>query len=97
MNNIYKEQILDIFYYKRPIKKTGKITYTVRRNILSIYKNISNELKSFIINTFKDDYDNIEEHLEEILYRIKYDISSACASLMRCIKKFQNVLYVVIK
>ena len=74
MNNIHKEQILDIFYYKRPIKKTGKITYTVRRNILSIYKNISNELKSFIINTFKDDYDNIEEHLEEILYRIKYDI-----------------------
>ncbi len=74
MNNIYKEQILYIFYYKRPIKKTGKITYTLRRNILSIYKNISNELKSFIINTFKDDYDNIEEHLEEILYRIKYDI-----------------------
>ena len=74
MNNIYKEQILDIFYYKRSIKKTGKITYTVRRNILSIYKNISNELKSFIINTFKDDYDNVEDNLEEILYRIKYDI-----------------------
>ena len=74
MNNIYKEQILDIFYYKRSIKKTCKITYTVRRNILSIYKNISNELKSFIINTFKDDYDNVEDNLEEILYRIKYDI-----------------------
>ena len=74
MNNIYKEQILDIFYYKRPIKKTSKITYTLRRNILSIYKNISNELKSFIMNTFKDDYFNIEDNLEEILYRIKYDI-----------------------
>lgn len=64
MNNIHKEQILNTFYYKRPIKKTGKITYTLRMNILSIYKNISNELKSFIINTFKDDYDNIEKHLE---------------------------------
>ena len=51
MNNIYKEQILNTLYYKRPIKKTDKITYTLRRNILSIYKNISNELKSFIIKT----------------------------------------------
>ena len=93
MNNIYKEQILDIFYYKRPIKKTGKITYTLRRNILSIYKNISNELKSFIINTFKDEYDNIEEHLEEILYRIKYDIKEIPKCPICCNKVKYNTLY----
>ena len=93
MNNIHKEQILDIFYYKRPIKKTGKITYTLRRNILSIYKNISNELKSFIINTFKYDYDNIEKHLEEILYRIKYDIKEIPKCPICCNKVKYNTLY----
>lgn len=93
MNNIYKEQILDIFYYKRPIKKTGKITYTVRRNILSIYKNISNELKSFIINTFKDDYFNIEDNLEEILYRIKYDIKEIPKCTICGNKVKYNTLY----
>ena len=93
MNNIYKEQILDIFYYKRPIKKTSKITYTLRRNILSIYKNISNELKYFIMNTFKDDYFNIEDNLEEILYRIKYDIKEIPKCPMCGNKVKYNTLY----
>lgn len=74
MNNI-KEQIINTFYYKRTNKKTGKDIFNLRRYLLSIYNKEENkELKSYIENTFKDDYVNIEDNLKEILYRIKYDI-----------------------
>ena len=93
MNNIHKEQILNTFYYKRPIKKTGKITYTLRRNILSIYDNLDCELKTYIRTTFENEYNNIEEHLEEILYRIKYDIKEIPKCPICCNKVKYNTLY----
>ena len=71
----YKEQIIKTFYYKRTNKKTGKDIFNLRRYLLSIYNKAENkELKSYIENTFKDEYNNIEDNLKEILYRIKYDI-----------------------
>lgn len=82
----YKEQIINTFYYKRTNKKTGKDIFNIRRYLLSIYNKEENmhhnseaqaefkELKSYIENTFKDEYNNIEDNLKEILYRIKYDI-----------------------
>ena len=74
MDNI-SEQIINTFYYKRTNKKTGKDIFNLRRYLLSIYNKEENkELKSYIINTFKDEYVNIEDNLKEILYRIKYDI-----------------------
>ena len=74
MDNV-KKQIINTFYYKRTNKKTGKEIYNLRRYLLFIYNKEENkELKSYIINTFKDEYNNIEDNLKEILYRIKYDI-----------------------
>ena len=74
MNNI-KEQIINTFYYKRTNKKTGKDIFNLRSYFLSIYNKEENkEFNSYIINTFKDDYVNIEYNLKEILYRIKHDI-----------------------
>ena len=71
----YKEQIINTFYYKRTNKKTGKDIFNLRRYLLSIYNKEENKyLKSYIENTFKDEYNNIEDNLKEILYRIKYDI-----------------------
>lgn len=74
MDNV-KKQIIKTFYYKRINKKTDKDIFNLRNNILSIYNKEENKyLKSYIINTFKDDYNNIEDNLKEILFRIKYDI-----------------------
>ena len=74
MDNI-KKQIINTFYYKRTNKKTSKDIFNLRRYLLSIYNKEENkELKSYILNTFKDYYVNIEDNLKEILYRIKYDI-----------------------
>lgn len=75
MNNIHKEQILNTFYYKRPIKKTGKITYTLRRNILSIYDNLDCELKTYIRTTFENEYNNIVHLFRFLKFKLIYQVT----------------------